>query len=129
MSAGPVIQSQRIDIVVASLQRAWARPSSLELSCLTVSGVYARVSVSHDILLVYTWFPEGKVVFVAPTKPLVAQQIDACHKTCGIPGSHAAELTGQNNRNVRAKAVRSELLAFISFTHVEFSGKKSASST
>ena len=45
-------------------------------------------------------------MFVAPTKPLVAQQIDACHKTCGIPGSHAAELTGQNSRQVRARAVR-----------------------
>lgn len=55
--------------------------------------------------IVYTWFPEGKAVFVAPTKPLVAQQIDACHKTCGIPGSHAAELTGQNARAVRAKDV------------------------
>ncbi|KAG1841332.1 P-loop containing nucleoside triphosphate hydrolase protein [Suillus subalutaceus] len=38
------------------------------------------------MLNVYRWFPKGKVVFVAPTKPLVAQQIDACHRTCGIPG-------------------------------------------
>lgn len=53
----------------------------------------------------YTWFPQGKIVFVAPSKLLVAQQIEACHKTCGIPGSHAAELTGQNPRSYRRKAV------------------------
>ncbi|KAA1468605.1 P-loop containing nucleoside triphosphate hydrolase protein [Dentipellis sp. KUC8613] len=52
----------------------------------------------------YRWFPGGKVVFVAPTKPLVAQQIEACHKTCGIPGRDAAELTGSV-----AKAKRNRL--------------------
>ena len=45
------------------------------------------------------------MVFVAPTKPLVAQQIDACHQSCGIPGGDAAELTGQTPRLSRAKAV------------------------
>ncbi|KAI6134141.1 hypothetical protein EV401DRAFT_1909732 [Pisolithus croceorrhizus] len=51
----------------------------------------------------YRWFPDGKVVFVAPTKPLVAQQITACHQTCGIPGRDAAELTGNNPRAYRSQ--------------------------
>ena len=53
----------------------------------------------------YRWFPEGKIVFVAPTKPLVAQQIDASHQTCGIPGYDAIELTGQTSRTKRAQYV------------------------
>ncbi|KAM6497919.1 hypothetical protein JOM56_005867 [Amanita muscaria] len=51
----------------------------------------------------YRWFPQGKVVFVAPTKPLVAQQINACHKVCGIPGSDAVLLTGAVQKHFRAK--------------------------
>ncbi|KAF7982058.1 hypothetical protein HWV62_30342 [Athelia sp. TMB] len=51
----------------------------------------------------YKWFPEGKVIFVAPTKPLVAQQIEASHKACGIPGQDAAELTGEIQRSRRMK--------------------------
>lgn len=42
----------------------------------------------------YRWFPSGKVVFMAPTKPLVAQQIEACYRVMGIPQAHMAELTG-----------------------------------
>lgn len=39
-------------------------------------------------------FPEGKVVFLAPTKPLVAQQISACYDVMGVPESDTAELQG-----------------------------------
>lgn len=42
----------------------------------------------------YRWFPTGKIVFMAPTKPLVAQQIKACHEIMGIPLPDTAELQG-----------------------------------
>lgn len=57
----------------------------------------------------YRWFPGGKIVFLAPTKPLVAQQIEASHQTCGIPGDDAAELTGHVKDDRRAILVSSIL--------------------
>ncbi|XP_065542714.1 Fanconi anemia group M protein isoform X2 [Lathamus discolor] len=42
----------------------------------------------------YRWFPSGKVLFLAPTKPLVAQQMEACARVMGIPLRHMAEMTG-----------------------------------
>ncbi|XP_061210567.1 Fanconi anemia group M protein isoform X1 [Neopsephotus bourkii] len=42
----------------------------------------------------YRWFPSGKVLFLAPTKPLVAQQMEACVRVMGIPARHMAEMTG-----------------------------------
>ena len=32
----------------------------------------------------YRWYPDKKVVFLAPTKPLVAQQIEACFGIMGM---------------------------------------------
>uniref|UniRef100_A0A8C9L1D1 Fanconi anemia group M protein n=1 Tax=Pavo cristatus TaxID=9049 RepID=A0A8C9L1D1_PAVCR len=42
----------------------------------------------------YRWFPSGKVLFLAPTKALVAQQMEACAQLMGIPGRDMAEMTG-----------------------------------
>lgn len=42
----------------------------------------------------HRWTKKGKIVFVAPTKPLVAQQIDACYNIAGIPRSETTLLTG-----------------------------------
>lgn len=48
-------------------------------------------------------FPEGKVVFLAPTKPLVAQQISACYDIMGVPEEDTAELQGSVDPKLRAK--------------------------
>ncbi|WKT39215.1 Helicase superfamily 1/2, ATP-binding domain [Fusarium oxysporum f. sp. vasinfectum] len=42
----------------------------------------------------YRWTKKAKLVFVAPTKPLVAQQVDACYNIAGIPRSETTLLTG-----------------------------------
>lgn len=42
----------------------------------------------------YRWYPKGKVVFMAPTRPLVSQQIKACHHIMSIPVSDTTEMTG-----------------------------------
>ena len=47
----------------------------------------------------YRWYPQGKVIFMAPTKPLVAQQIEACHNIMGIPQRDTAEMTGKERNN------------------------------
>ncbi|XP_022171575.1 uncharacterized protein LOC111034597 isoform X2 [Myzus persicae] len=42
----------------------------------------------------YRWYPMGKIIFMAPTRPLVAQQIEACHSIMGIPREMTFEMTG-----------------------------------
>jgi len=44
----------------------------------------------------YRWFPNSKIIFVAPTRPLVQQQVQACHKVSRSSGAfdpqHALDL-------------------------------------
>lgn len=54
----------------------------------------------------FRWYPKGKIIFMAPTRPLVAQQIQACYQVMGFPKDETVELTGKQNKNVRAIAWR-----------------------
>ena len=49
------------------------------------------------------WYPTGKIIFTAPTKPLVAQQMDACAKVMGIRKSEMCEMTGGVNPEERRR--------------------------
>ncbi|KAH8883931.1 P-loop containing nucleoside triphosphate hydrolase protein, partial [Thozetella sp. PMI_491] len=53
------------------------------------------------ILNFFRWTKKGKIVFVAPTKPLAAQQIDACLQVAGVPRSQATLLTGETSPVLR----------------------------
>ncbi|KAL6159632.1 3'-5' DNA helicase [Exserohilum turcicum] len=55
------------------------------------------------ILNWFRWTTEAQIVFVAPTKPLVAQQVEACFKIAGIPRSYTTMLTGGVQTGLRAE--------------------------
>ncbi|KAM6180846.1 Fanconi anemia group M protein isoform 2-T2 [Erethizon dorsatum] len=61
----------------------------------------------------YRWFPSGKVVFMAPTKPLVTQQIEACYQVMGIPQTHMAEMTGSTQAFTRKEIWCSKRVLFL----------------
>mgnify|MGYP002386335219 CR=1 FL=1 len=61
----------------------------------------------------YRWFPTGKVVFMAPTRPLVLQQVDACRKATGIPQSDTAAMTGSIAAEQRALLWKSRSVFFL----------------
>lgn len=51
----------------------------------------------------FRWTREAKIVFIAPTKPLVSQQVKACFGIAGIPPSATTMLTGGTPPGVRAE--------------------------
>ncbi|KAL6870796.1 hypothetical protein ACP4OV_014644 [Aristida adscensionis] len=61
----------------------------------------------------FRWFPEGKIVFAAPTRPLVIQQIEACHNTVGIPQEWAIDMTGKRIPSERSCFWKSKRVFFV----------------
>ncbi|RAL62466.1 hypothetical protein DID88_005032 [Monilinia fructigena] len=51
----------------------------------------------------FIWTKDSQIVFVAPTKPLVAQQVKACFEIAGIPRSSTTMLTGEQPAALRAE--------------------------
>ncbi|XP_076064311.1 FA complementation group M isoform X2 [Oratosquilla oratoria] len=61
----------------------------------------------------YRWYPQGKVIFMAPTKPLVTQQVEACYNVMGIPQADTAEMTGTMNPTNRIGAWKAKRMFFL----------------
>lgn len=59
-----------------------------------------KTFIASTVMLNYLrWFPQLKIIFMAPTKPLVAQQIKACCGITGIPSSKVAILLDKTRKN------------------------------
>ncbi|KAI3515640.1 hypothetical protein L1887_14541 [Cichorium endivia] len=61
----------------------------------------------------YRWFPQGKIVFSAPSRPLVTQQIEACHNIVGIPQEYAVDMTGQTSPAKRVNLWKTKKIFFL----------------
>ncbi|KAL8714770.1 MAG: hypothetical protein Q9220_001283 [cf. Caloplaca sp. 1 TL-2023] len=61
----------------------------------------------------FRWTADAQVVFVAPTKPLVAQQVKACFEIAGIPKSATTMLTGNTPPGIRAEEWSSKRVFFM----------------
>ncbi|KAK2785549.1 3'-5' DNA helicase [Emmonsiellopsis sp. PD_33] len=61
----------------------------------------------------FRWTKDAQIVFVAPTKPLVSQQVSACFGIAGIPRSQTTMLTGTTQPGVRAEEWESKRVFFM----------------
>ncbi|KAJ7949704.1 DEAD/DEAH box RNA helicase family protein [Quillaja saponaria] len=61
----------------------------------------------------FRWFPSGKIVFAAPSRPLVMQQIEACHSIVGIPQEWTIDMTGQISPPKRASFWQTKRVFFV----------------
>ncbi|EME38393.1 hypothetical protein DOTSEDRAFT_75812 [Dothistroma septosporum NZE10] len=50
----------------------------------------------------YRWTTAAQIVFMAPTKPLIAQQMEACYGIVGIPKQDTVLMTGETTPAVRS---------------------------
>ncbi|KXX79739.1 ATP-dependent DNA helicase MPH1 [Madurella mycetomatis] len=73
-----------------------------------------KTFIAATIMLNYfRWTRRAKIVFVAPTKPLASQQVQACLNVAGIPRSQATLLTGETAPVLREAEWESKRLFFM----------------
>lgn len=80
-----------------------ALPTGLGKTCIAATVMFNY----------YRWTKDAQIVFVAPTKPLVAQQVDACFNIVGIPKSQTTMLTGEQAPALRAEEWQEKRVFFM----------------
>ncbi|KAJ8907239.1 hypothetical protein NDN08_003720 [Rhodosorus marinus] len=117
------------EVAERTLLQTWVYPSNLPQrdyqfdmvkSCLVTNTMVClptglgKTFVAAVVMYNYwRWFPTGKIVFVAPTKPLVRQQIQACYDITGLPSDQTIEMTGATNQKKRKALWRKRRVFFL----------------
>ncbi|KAL1894132.1 3'-5' DNA helicase [Ceratocystis pirilliformis] len=76
------------------------------------TGLGKTLIAAAVMLNYYRWTKSAKLVFVAPTRPLVSQQINACYEVAGIPKHDTSILMGNVRPAVRAEVWASRRVIF-----------------
>ncbi|KAK9446532.1 uncharacterized protein V1518DRAFT_423733 [Limtongia smithiae] len=83
------------NVPVRDYQRNIAERALLSnVLCSLPTGLGKTLIAAVVMLNWYRWTADSKIVFMAPTKPLVSQQAEACYKLVGIPRHDTAVLIG-----------------------------------
>lgn len=61
----------------------------------------------------FRWTRKAQIIFVAPTRPLVSQQVKACFEIAGIPRAETTMLTGNTAPGIRAEEWLSKRVFFM----------------
>lgn len=61
----------------------------------------------------FRWTMKAQIIFVAPTRPLVSQQVIACFEVAGIPRAATSMLTGNTQPGLRAEEWLSKRVFFM----------------
>lgn len=73
-----------------------------------------KTFIAATVMLNYfRWTKDARIIFVAPTKPLVAQQVDACFNIVGLPRSATTMLTGEQAPALRAEEWETKRVFFM----------------
>ncbi|ODV96078.1 hypothetical protein PACTADRAFT_49494 [Pachysolen tannophilus NRRL Y-2460] len=85
------VRDYQFDIVSKSLFK--------NVLCALPTGLGKTLIASTVMLNFYRWTRNSKIIFMAPTRPLVAQQLKACYGITGIPSHDTAILLDKAKRN------------------------------
>ncbi|KKA29409.1 hypothetical protein TD95_004067 [Thielaviopsis punctulata] len=76
------------------------------------TGLGKTLIAATVMLNFYRWTKTAKLVFIAPTRPLVSQQVTACYEIAGIPRSDTTILMGTVRPAVRAQEWQNRRVVF-----------------
>jgi len=81
------------------------RTSLFQNTLVTLPTGLGKTFIASTVMFnFYRWFTDGMIFFLAPTKPLVTQQIESFSQVISeVPLEHIAELTGTLSKHKRQR--------------------------
>lgn len=101
----PQVRRYQRDIILSAVQKNTLVSLPTGLGKTLIAAV-----LMHNYM---TWFPDRIIIFLAPTKPLVKQQLEACSRVMGVSSRQIAEMTGSANVSNRRNLWQTRSIFFM----------------